>query len=905
MRTAPPGHERTNSENTKHETTKKKRWWRRDQALDEEIRSHLAMAANDRIERGEPPAVADERARREFGNVTLVKEVTREMWGWSWLERVAQDVGYGVRVMAGARRVTAMIVLSLALGIGAVSTVFALINAIELRTLPVSRPGELVYLKDPSFSFPIFRELRDRDQMFDGLFAWELRDLAVRWRDEPEPVRGMVVSGDFYRTLGVTPMAGRGIEPADDVAGAPRPVAVLSDTAWARRFDRDPAVIGRTIVIEQTAFAIVGVTPPGFFGVAVGSDPEVTIPLTMVPRLKAADGNALSQAGRSWLHIMGRLRPGLSRTQAEPAFQAIWRETLATVTPLDETPARRQRYLSRATALMPGATGFSAVRNQFSEPLWLLFALVGLLLLVSCAAAGNLLLARSSARQRELAIRLAIGASRGRVVRQLVVEGLLLSALGAAAGLALAVGSANLLVRAVSTAAAPVVLDVAIDWRVLGFTAAVAGAVALAFTLAPALRSLRVDPGEVIKTGARPSGAGRRESRTARLLVAAQMAFSLVMLAGAALFLRSLAVLVGQDAGVDAANLVLVTAEPRPGGDRDLFYRDLVEQLGAAPGVESVSLSYVPPISDRQGSWTQSVGVNGAAPQELAHDAAGAVFFNAVSPGYFGTVGTALVSGREVAWTDTRASPRVVVVNESLARSFFPGSNAIGQRISIGLSEERQDLEIVGVVRDAKYQRMQEPTRRIAYVPYLQFPEFTAGHGLIAEVRVARPSGDTIRALRDSARTANPVGPVDIELMESRIGDSLVRERLIASVATLLGAFSLVLCCGSLYGLMSQVVSRRTNEIGIRLALGASPGVVVWMVVSDTLKVAAAGGAAGLALAASNSRVAQRFLYGISAVDAGPLAAAAAVLLATALLSGYLPARRAARVDPSIALRCD
>jgi predicted permease len=680
-------------------------------------------------------------------------------------------------------------------------------------------------------------------------------------------------------------------------------VAVLSHAAWTRRFERRADIVGRTIVVEQTTFTIVGVAPPGFYGIAVGSAPEITIPLAMVPQLRAEHRNVLSESGRAWLHIMGRLRPGLSREQAEPAFQAIWHETLETLTPTGETPARRQRYRSRATALVPGATGFSAVRNQFREPLWLLFALVALLLLVSCAAAANLLLARSVARQRELAVRLAIGASRGRVIRQLVVEGLLLSILGAVTGLALTVWSADLLVRTVSTAAMPVALDVAIDWRVLAFTSAVAGGVALIFTIAPALRSLRVDPGEVMKTGARPPGVSQRASRTARLLVVAQMAFSLIMLAGAALFLRSLGTLLTQDSGFDAANLVLVNTDPRPGTDRELFYRDLLERLRAVPGVTAASLSWVPPISDRQGSWTQSVGLNGAPPAELAHNAPGAIFFNAVSPGYFGTVGTALLSGRDVSWGDTRTAPRIVVVNESLARTLFPGTNPIGQRITIGLHEARKDLEIIGIVRDAKYQRLQEPTRRIAYVPYLQFPEFTEGNNLVAEVRTARVSGETIRALRAAAVAVSPATPVGIELMDARVRDSLVRERLIASVATLLGAFSLVLCCGSLYGLMSQMVSRRTNEIGIRVALGATPAAVVWMVVGDTLKVALAGAALGLVLAASNTRVAQRFLYGIDAVDAGSLAAAAALLLATALVSGYLPARRAAHVDPAIALR--
>ena len=551
---------------------------------------------------------------------------------------------------------------------------------------------------------------------------------------------------------------------------------------------------------------------------------------------------------------------------------------------------------------MPGATGFSSVRNQFSEPLWLLFALVGLLLLVSCAAVANLLLARGTTRQRELAVRMAIGASRGRLVRQLIVEGLLLSLLGAVVGLLLAIWSADLLVRSVSTTALPVSLDVALDWRLLIFTSAIACAVALAFTLAPAMRSLRVDPGDAIKTGARSSGGGPRESRTARLLVIVQVAFSIVMLAGAAVFLRSLAALLAQDSGVDAANLFLVSAEPQPGSDREAFYSDLLVRLRAVPGVTAASLSWVPPISDRRGSWTQAVGIDGATPQDVAHDAAEAVFFNAVSPGYFATVGTALISGRDVGWSDARTAPGVAVVNESLARSLFPGRSPIGHRITIGRNAARKDLEIVGVVRDAKYQRLQEPTRRIAYLPYLQLPEFIAGNNFVAEVRT---SVNVISAVREAVRTLKPASPILIETMAARIRDSLVRERLIAFVAALLGVFSLVLCCGSLYGLMAQTVARRTNEIGIRVALGASAAAVLWMVARETLHVALAGTAAGLMLAASNTRIAQRFLYGVSGMDPGSLTAAAIVLLATALAAAYLPARRAAHVDPAIALRCE
>jgi len=876
--------------------------WRRrqDDDLDEEIRRHLEMAARDRVERGERSDQAASAARREFGNIGMIKEVTREMWGWGTVDRLLQDTRFGLRLLRKNPAFTAAAVLSLAIGIGALTTVFAIINAVELKPLPVRAPGDLVYMKHPSFSYPIFREVQARGQMFDGVFAWQMRDLNVRWSDDTESVPTLLASGGFYSTLGVRPQLGRGFVPEDDVAGAARPVVVLSHATWLRRFGGDPGAVGRTITIENVPFTIIGVEPPEFFGVAVGAAPEITIPVTMFAQLRAEMRDALRQTSRSWLHIMGRLRPGWSRTQADAAFQVIWPQALAATASPTLSPARRARYLARDTALMPGATGFSSVRNQFSEPLWLLLALVALLLLVACAAVANLLLARGCVRQRELAVRVAIGASGGRLVRQLLVEGLWLSLLGSAVGLIVAAWSARVLIGFLSTRAAPVTLDLTLDWRVFGFTAIAACLVALLFTVAPALKAVRVAPGDAIKSG-RQMGTGPRQSRAANLLVASQIGFSLLLVFGAALFLRSLGTLMAVDSGVDPVNLLIVSVDPPAGADREAFYRELVRQLRDVSGVKSASLSWVPPISDDMGGWNQAIGIDGAEPPDGAVED---VFFNAVSPGYFETVGTRLVAGRGFDWRDGRSAARVAVVNETLSRTRFRGQSPIGRRFTMNRGAQRRDIEIVGVVGDAKYQRLQETTLEIAYLPHEQV-EFIATNNLVAEVRTAGASARVSGSIREVTRRLSPASPIAITPLDDRIRDSLVRERLVALVAALLGAFALVLSCGALYGLMSHTVARRTNEIGIRIALGASRAAVLRLIVADTLRIAAGGALVGLMLVAGGSRIAQRFLFGISAMDPTALAAATSLVLATALVAGYLPARRASTVDPTVALRSE
>lgn len=828
-----------------------------------------------------------------------------------FLDHLRRDLRLAFRQLGRRPGLSAAAILALSCGIGAVTTVFALVDAVVLRPLPVASPGELVWLRTPGFSFPIYREVRDRGHLFAGLFAWERRTLLVEWTGEPEASPVLLATGGIHETLGIRPVRGRLLRNSDagDSAAEAQPVAVLSHRAWERRFGSHPGIVGRTIRIEGQPFTIVGVTPPGFFGVAVGASPDVTIPMTMLPRLRSDERDILAAPARAWLHIMGRLRPGLSIAQADAAFQSVWPQVLNATTDPGLAPERRARFLSRQAGLMPGAAGFSPVRNQFREPLWLLFGLVGLLLVVACATVANLLLATGTARQRELALRLAVGAGRGRLVQQLFVEGLVLAAIGGTVGLAFAAWAGELLVALGSTSRAPIVIERAIDWRVLGFTATAVGAATVAFTLLPILRAARVDPGLALRSGGRgtlgPSGWW-----TARSLVVVQVAVSLTLLVGSALFARDLHRLLARDAGFDRENLLVVSVDvlSRAGrsgrGAIDLpsFYAELLDRLKAVPGVQSASLSWVPPISNELGAWTRRIGIDGAEP---ADDSRGTTYFNAISPGYFRTVGTALVAGRDVAWTDRDGWMPVVIVNESLARSLFGGANPIGRRISIGQHASRQNLEIVGLVRDAAYQRLQEPPRRIAYLPYLQLPEFLAGSNLVAEVRADGAAEALVPRLAAAVRAQDPSLAMRIERVADRIDESLVRERLLATIATFLGVVSMLLACGALAGLMSHVVGSRTVEIGLRMALGADRRRVAGLIVREGLILVLPGGAAGLALAHAGGRFVAHLLHDVRPGDPWSVAAAATVMLVTAALAGYLPARRAARVDPIRALRSE
>jgi predicted permease len=822
------------------------------------------------------------------------------------LAALGEDVRYALRLSRRSPAFTAVVVLILALGIGVTTAVFGLLDAVVFKSLPVHKPQELVYFRMPSFSYPILEEVRGRAGIFSGLFGWDLDRLNVAWTTELTPTETMAATGDIYSTLGVSAVVGRVFGPDDDVPGGGPggPVAVISYAAWQRRFGGDPAVLGRTIRVAQTPFTIVGVTPAGFFGVVAGLAPEVTIPATVLAVNVEQNPERLRSHSAAWLHMMGRLKPGVSLEEANAALQVFWPQVLEATTPRTLPSDRRARFLSRATALDPGRAGFSRVRNRFSQPLQVLFSLVALLLLVSCTTLANLLLARSLARRREVAVRLALGATRGRLLRQLITESLVLALAGAAAGLIVAVWAGDGLVRLMSTTDQPLALAVTLDWRTLAFTGALAIVTAVLFTVAPALRTTAVDPAPTLKENT-AAAIGRREWRLGRALVVAQVTLSVVLVTGAALFVRSVALILSQDAGFARENIIVVSTDAIAAGHRGArlaaFHSQLLDRLKTVPGVEAASLSHKPPISNQMGSWTQSIAIDGG---DVVIESEARTFFNVVWPGYFDTIGMRLLQGRDVAWQDDRASRRVVVINESLARAHFPGENPLGRRISIGLAAERQTLEIVGVVQDAKYQFLQEPVRRIAYVPGSQHPE-DDDENAVASVRIAGDPAAVIDAMRRAIRTLDRTVPIQFETVEHRIRESLVTERVLAILGAALGVIALVLACAGLYGLMVHVVERRTGEIGVRLALGAARADVLWLILRQSLALVVIGAAAGVSASLLLGRVVARLLYGMTATDPIAVASAVALMVTVTSIAGYLPARRAASLDPATVLRRD
>jgi putative ABC transport system permease protein len=874
---------------------------RLDAELAEEIDAHRAMRQRDLEQRGIAPAEAAHASRRALGNVTLSREDARAVWLAPWLESVWQDVVYALRLLRREPLFASAVVLVMAIGIGAATGVFGLLHGLVLKSLPVRHPDRLVYFAQPSFSYPIFQEVGARaSHVFSGLSAWDLASANVEWTTEIEPAEVLTASGGFYGMLGIAAAAGRTFGADDDRVGGGDQglVAVISHAAWQRRFGGDMTAVGRTIRIDGRPFTIVGVTPREFSGVAPGLAPEITIPLTAL-----ANDETLRGHSSSWVHLLGRLRDGLTLAQADAALQAVWPSVLASTTPATMPADRRAMYLGRQTRLEPGHAGYSRVRNRFQEPLWMLLALVGLLAAVASASAANLLFARGLARRREIAMRLAIGAGRWRLVRQMLTESAVWTAIAAVVGVGLAAWGGAALVGMMRTRDDPIVLDVTPDWGVLGFALALAFATAAIAVVLPALRATRLDPSAALKGIGASDGGLLRGWSAGKTLVATQVALTLVLLVGAALFVRSLQRVLSENAGFDRDRVLVVSTDPEATGYRGdrfaAFYERLLERLRAVPGVEAASLSQYPPISDQDGAWTQSVEIDGV---PLALESERRVHFNAVSPHYFRTLGMRVLRGRDFGLRDNAAAPRVVAINDAMARRFFGAHDPLGRLMTVGRNAARRNLEIVAVVSDAKYQRLQEPSRPIAYLPCAQQAEQLADEPLFVDVRAAA-GAPMAEAIRREIRALDARMPVRVETVGDRIRSSVVRERVTAALATALGLAALALACAALYGLLAYAVSRQTHEIGVRLAIGATRGDVLWLVLRDCLAVALVGTAAGLCAALALGRYARTLLFQISPADPVALAAAVLVMLGVAAMAGLVPARRAARVDPAIALR--
>jgi putative ABC transport system permease protein len=871
------------------------RWWRRrdrERDLERELRSDLESEAAEQQEKGVSPDEARYAARRALGNATLIKEEVRGMWGWTSIDRFAQDVRYALRGMRKSPGFTLTAVLSLALGIGANTAIFSLIDALLLRWLPVHDPQHLVEVmifqngkRIDSFSYPVVRALADQKDIFSELCGFSGALFNVGPRDAVERVAGAWVSGAYYETLGLQPQIGRLISREDDEPGA-APVAVIADEYWQLKFGRDPKTIGRAIPIEGVPVTIVGVSAPGFTGANVGQVADITLPLAANTQLFPEMTGRLS-AGSEWLRILARPQPGISLSQAKARLAVVWPQ-LANVAVTPRTPpARRKALLSSTLDVIPGATGWTNLRNQFRRPLMVLMTLVGLVLLIACANVANLLLARAQARQQEIAVRLAIGASRARLIRQLLTESVLLASLGGIVAIVFAWFASRLLVELLSTWRGAIMVDLTPDWRVFGFTAALAFGTGIIFGVAPALRATAASPSLTLKraTGTR--------TRLASFLVAVQIAISFVLLIGAGLFVRTLENLDHIDPGFRHEGVLLIEGDLHRAVNaaRIPFYRDVLQQIEASPGVTSSSLASNTPLSG--GWWTEPVAINEQPSSgESAH-------FNSIAPRYFETMRTPLVMGRDFNDRDDANGPPVAIVNEAFVERYFPDGHPLGQHVSSAAGRDPAGGQIVGVVKDTISQSLRDAPPPAVYVPIFQrqteFPIFV--------VRASGSLAQVASNLRNALQPKLPGVAIQVHTLTAQVEAALVQERLMATLAAAFGVLALILAAIGLYGLLAYTVARRTNELGIRMALGANRRQVMWLVIQDAIGLLALGAIAGLPAAWAASRLITAMLFGLTATDPVTIFGASAILIAVGLLAGYLPARRASRVDPMVALR--
>ena len=806
------------------------------------------------------------------------------------------DLKFAFRQLVKNPGFTAVAVLTLGLGIGANTALFSLINAMLMRPLPgVVEPEGLVRLTHGSFSYAKFEALKAQ-QVFAQTVAFDLDRLPAEVNGALQSSRVMLVSGDYFHALGVNARLGRTITPQDDQAQAL--VAVLSHSFWTHAFAADPGVIGRSFRVSGLAVTIIGVTPPEFGGVVVGAAADFTMPVTAVPQLRAERSGILTQRSAHWLQLMGRLAPGQTLEQANARLQVVWPQVLAAAAPPD-TPAASD-FFRQTTDLQPAGNGFSNLRGEFASPLFVLMCLVGLVLLVACANVANLLLARGAARQREFAVRLASGASRRRLMRQLLTESVLLSVSAAFAGVLFSAWSTRVLVGFISSETGPVVLDLRPDWRVLVFSIGVIFITALMFGLAPALRATRIDLASSLKERSRTFGG--REGRLRKALLVSQVAMAMVLAVGAGLFMNSFRHLLLVNTGFDSTNVLLVRADAISAGHRGpraaQFFTELLDRVNSLPGVQSAAMSWAPPVSRGFGN-NGNISVEGHSPVP-GEDRI--VWSNFVSPGYFGTIGQTLLAGRDFTTGDRQGAPGVAIINQSMARYFFGDESPVGRKFDPGGGNNYQ-CEIIGVVRDATHFSLKESPQRVFYLPYAQGADFFQGENMVLTLRSAATTSSTVKQVREVVAQIDRDVLVETETLKAHVDGSLARERLLAMLSGFLGTLSLLLAAIGLYGVMAYSVTRRTGEIGLRMALGAQPVTVLAMVLREGFMLVVTGTVIGAVAACAFSHVISTLLFGITARDSVSFGGAVVALTLAAVIATILPARRAAKVEPMEALR--
>ncbi|MGA7522225.1 MAG: ABC transporter permease [Acidobacteriaceae bacterium] len=895
----------------------------REEAVAEELAQDASERYDDLLARGVPREEAERRVREELSGDRLRPELRQvfrpdasqpasgETEQRAWWPGWGRDLRMAVRVLRLNPLFATVAVVSLALGIGANTAIFQLIDAVVLRTLPVPNPqllanvdlvhrgrvGSTVGLQQ-ELSFAMWQKLRQKQQAFSDVAAWSTETFQLGEASEARPANGMWVSGDFFNVLGMNPVLGRLIGPGDNQTGCGAQAAVLSYGFWQRNFGGRAAALGQKIALDRQLFTIVGVTPASFTGLEVGRSFDVAIPLCAEPVVHP-DTPWTRQPTTWWLDALGRLEPGSTLTHATANLEAISPGIFAATLPSNYDAIERRDYLRFTLRALPAGTGVSDLRQEYQQPLWMLLGISGLVLLIACANLANLMLARAGARQREMAVRLSLGASHARLVRQVLVESLLLAFLGAAAGAALAQGLSRGLIAGIGTASDPVFLSLAMDWRVLGFTAAVAVGTCLFFGVAPALRAAGADPGMALRSGGRSMTAGRERFLLRRGLIVTQVALSLLLVTTALLFVETFRNLVRVNPGFDPRQVTVAdfdfSAMHLPMDRQRDFRRNLLEQTRATPGVVDAAEAAVAPLSG--GGWDEFIDVPDNSVQRMLTN------FDPVSAGYFPILRIPLIAGRTFADSDTPQSPPVAIVNETFAKKFLGHGDPVGKAFGIRQDGGAPDkiYRVIGLVHDTKYYDLRETMTPIVYSDADQQPRWDWDCTLLVRSNV--PLATLAHSLNRTATAINPAIVTSTRGMWPSILESLGRERLMATLSGFYGALAAVLAMVGLYGILSWMVVRRRSEIGVRMALGATRRGIVALMLREALALLAVGLAAGTVLVLVAGRAVAAMLYGLKATNIEALLMAMTGMAVITLLASWLPAERAATVDPMETLR--
>jgi predicted permease len=880
----------------------------------EEIRAHIEMETDRLMSEGLSEAEASAQARREFGNTTRVEERFYESNRlFLAVENALRDLRYGARVLRGSPAFSLVAILSLALGIGANVALFQVIDAVMLRSLPVRNPQELVRIQwkgspqtsgnhtyvPAEFSYPQWELFRQKREPFSNLFAWSSPDLNLAPAGEIRLAKGLYASGELFATLGVQPEIGRLLMSADDQPGCGSGLAVLSHSFWQREYGGDRSVLGRKVLVWGHPVEIIGVTPPWFTGVEVGRHFDVAMPLCAQPALR--EGQTLSDRQTFWLGIFARLKPGVTVRQASTYIETVTPGILQLTIHPGWRPDTVEGYLKNQVEATPGGNGYSGLRRDVSRPLLVLLAISGLVLLIACANLANLMLARASARQAEIGIRLSLGASRGRVVWQLLAESVLLALSGCVLGVALAQLLSRYLIVSFGDSNGSPYLDLSFDWRMFAFMTGVSVVACLLFGLAPALRATR--RGSVAAASGRGLTASRQRFSLQRTLVASQIALSLILVLTSLLFLRSFAKLVTLDPGFQEDGVLIVgvgvnDAQPEEG--RRMAFQNVLDALRHTPGVDRAAMVQHPPFGGSE--WDADIRIDGAAP---GADAAGNAHFNRVSEGYFQTMAIPMYAGRDFNVRDKLGSPEVAIVDQSFSARFFRGQNPLGRtfHLEAGPGETPHHFEIVGVVKPTKYESLQSEFPPLIYLAMAQAAKQGQPHGAWFAVRSRLSAGTTTAAVRRSLTQLNPNFLMMFRSLPVMAQDSVRRESLLAKLSGFFGLLAVILATLGLYGVSSYIVAQRRREIGLRLALGAQRRAILRMMLTQSWVLLLAGLSFGLVVALAAGRLAESLLFELKPNDPSTIGVAIVGVSLVSFLASLIPARRAANVPPMASLR--